>query len=114
MSGRKRQLTASENVMQEAASVLAQFKSRRTEVPVTVPVKEDDDDDIFGKHVASEMRKMKDPRAKGLARVRIQSVLFGAQFSAPPPPTVIQQGGYTNGGHSGQCCQSGPSRYTTN
>ena len=43
--------------MQEAASVLAQFKSRRTEVPVTVPVKEDDDDDIFGKHVASEMRK---------------------------------------------------------
>ena len=72
MSGRKRQLTALENVMQEAASVLTQFKTRRTEVPV----KEDDDDDIFGKHVASEMRKVKDPRAKGLARVRIQSVFF--------------------------------------
>ena len=76
MSGRKLQLTASENVMQEAASVLAQFKTWRTEVPVTVPVKEDDDDDIFGKPVASEMRKVKNPRAKGLARVRIQSVLW--------------------------------------
>ena len=53
---------------------------------------DDDDDDIFGKPVASEIRKVKDPRAKGLARVRIQSVLFEAQFSAPP--TVIQQGGY--------------------
>ena len=74
-------------------------------------MKEDDDDDIFGKPVASEMRKVKDPRAKGLARVRIQSVLFEAQFSAPP--TVIQQGGYTNCGHSGQRCQSGPNRYNS-
>ena len=54
--------------MQEAASVLAQMKTRRVETPS--PPKPDDEDDIFGKHVASEMTKIRDQRSKGMARVK--------------------------------------------
>ena len=43
--------------MQEATSVLAQIKSRKVE---SVASKEDEHD-VFGKHVAFEMRKVKDP-----------------------------------------------------
>ena len=52
--------------MQEATSVLAQIKSRKVE---SIPSKEDEND-VFGKHVAFEMRKVKDPRAIGLARIK--------------------------------------------
>jgi hypothetical protein len=34
------------------------------------PPKTDDEDDIFGKHVASEMTKIRDQRSKGMARVK--------------------------------------------
>jgi hypothetical protein len=45
--------------------------------------KADDEDDIFGKHVASDMRK------KGLARIKIQSILFEAQFNTPSPSVLV-------------------------
>ena len=81
LSGKKR-LSGPEAVMQEAVSVLSSIKSRKTE---TIVQNTEDEDDIFGKHVASEMRKIKDARAKGLARLKIQSTLFEAQFDTPPP-----------------------------
>jgi hypothetical protein len=56
--------------MQEAVSVLSQIKDRT--VTPSQP-KADDEDDIFGKHVASKMRKIQDMRQKGLARIKIQS-----------------------------------------
>jgi hypothetical protein len=37
------------------------MKTRRVETPPTP--KPDDEDDIFGKHVASEMRKIRDQRS---------------------------------------------------
>jgi hypothetical protein len=44
------------------------MKTRRVETPS--PPKPDDEDDIFGKHVASEMTKIRDQRSKGMARVK--------------------------------------------
>lgn len=75
--------------MQEAASVLAQIKARRVENQPPSPPKADDEDDIFGKHVASEMRRIKDSRSKGIARVKIQSTLFEAQFHIQAPSTAV-------------------------
>lgn len=70
--------------MQEATSALLQIKSRKVESELS----KEDEHDIFGKHVVFEMRKIKDQRAIGLARIRIQSIIFEAQFNtqAPPPP----------------------------
>jgi len=90
LAGKKRPLSGPETVMQEAASVLAQIKARRVEnQPPPPPPKADDEDDIFGKHVASEMRRIKDPRSKGMARVKIQSTLFEAQFHTQAPSTAV-------------------------
>jgi hypothetical protein len=51
--------------------------------------KADDEDDIFGKHVASKMRKIQDMRQKGLARIKIRSILFEAQSNTPSPPALV-------------------------
>ena len=76
--------------MEQAVSVLAQINARSTEnraVPVSQP--EEDGDDIFGKHVAREMRQIKDPRAKGLARLKIQQLLYDAQFQTAQPVHMV-------------------------
>ena len=60
--------------MEQACSVLSRIsETQRSAAP---PVFQDDDDDIFGKHVAREMKKIKNERSKSLARCRIQSILF--------------------------------------
>jgi hypothetical protein len=61
--GRKRSSNGPDALMQEAVSVLSQIKDRT--VTPSQP-KADDEDDIFGKHVASEMCKIQDMRQKGL------------------------------------------------
>ncbi|KAL5012219.1 hypothetical protein ScPMuIL_010770 [Solemya velum] len=42
----------------------------------------EDEDSTFGKHVANEMRKIHNSRAKGLAKIKIQTILFEAQFGS--------------------------------
>ena len=86
----KRRKAGPESVMEQAVSVLAQINARSTEnraVPVSQP--EEDGDDIFGKHVAREMRQIKDPRAKGLARLKIQQLLYDAQFQTAQPVHMV-------------------------
>ena len=82
----KKRKAGPELVMEQAVSVLAQIKARSTEnSSAPVPQHEEDGDDIFGKHVAREMRQIKDLRAKGLARVKIQQLLYDAQFQTAQP-----------------------------
>ena len=46
--------------------------------------REEDADDVFGRHIAHELRSITDPRAKQLAKVQIQNVLYEVQFGALP------------------------------
>ena len=51
-----------------------------------------DEFDVFGQHVANELRHIKDFRARQLVKVKIQNALFEAQFSQPvaqPTPYSI-------------------------
>ena len=96
--------------MQEAVSLLSHMKDRRTEIP-SQP-KADDEDDIFGKHVASEMRKIQDMHQKGLARIKIQSILFEAQFNTPSPSALVSHQPRVNSvSQSGQDWQAEPYNY---
>ena len=74
-------------------------------------VREDDDDDIFGKHIAMEMKKVQNERLKSLAKVRIQSILFEAQFDEPvpiPEPSGYFQGGTLSRNQNQRSCKDEP------
>ncbi|KAG7488450.1 hypothetical protein MATL_G00033040 [Megalops atlanticus] len=49
----------------------------------------EDTDDIFGKHVANELRLVPDLRAKQYAKLQIQNILFEAQFGLSQPPHLV-------------------------
>ena len=83
-TGAKRKLSRPEAVMEQACTVLSQISASPRATPQPV-IHEDDDDDIFGKHIAREMKKVQNERSKSLAKVRIQSILFEAQFDEPVP-----------------------------
>ena len=84
--GTKRKLSRPEAVMEQACSVLSRIsETQRSAAP---PVFQDDDHDTFGKHVARETKKIKNERSKSLARCRIQSILFEAQYDEPVPAPV--------------------------
>ena len=42
--------------------------------------KEVDEDDVFGNHVAFSLRKVKDARNKEYAKMKMQEILYQAQF----------------------------------
>ena len=44
--------------------------------------KVEDADDVFGRHIAHELRNITDPKAKQLAKVKIQNVLYEVQFGS--------------------------------
>ncbi|XP_015209574.2 uncharacterized protein [Lepisosteus oculatus] len=54
--------------------------------PAPLPPRPDDEDDIFGKHVANELRLVGNLRAKQFAKLQIQNILFEAQFGLSQPP----------------------------
>ena len=78
--GRKRPSNGPDALMQEAVSVLSQIKDR-----TVTPSQPKADDE----HVASKMRKIQDMRQKSLARIKIQSILFEAQFNTPSPSALV-------------------------
>ncbi|XP_033855219.3 uncharacterized protein LOC117399894 [Acipenser ruthenus] len=49
----------------------------------------DDEEDIFGKHVANELRLVSNLRAKQFAKLQIQNILFEAQFGYSEPPHFV-------------------------
>ncbi|KAJ8278212.1 hypothetical protein GJAV_G00085130 [Gymnothorax javanicus] len=53
--------------------------------PPPAPPREDVDD-VFGRHVANELRLVGDLRAKQYAKLQIQNILFQAQFGLPREP----------------------------
>ena len=58
------------------------------------PTVVEDDEDIFGKHVANELRLITDMRSKQLTKLKIQSILFEAQFGTPNIQTPIATNTY--------------------
>ncbi|XP_041100496.1 uncharacterized protein LOC121312794 isoform X1 [Polyodon spathula] len=49
----------------------------------------DDEDDIFGKHVANELRLVSSLRAKQFAKLQSQNILFEVQFGCSQPPHFV-------------------------
>ncbi|XP_035269039.1 uncharacterized protein LOC118225110 [Anguilla anguilla] len=52
---------------------------------VPAPLAPADVDDVFGRHVANELRLVGDLRAKQYAKLQIQNILFQAQFGLSSP-----------------------------
>ena len=55
----------------------------------------EDADDTFGKTVANSLREIENKRAKALAKLKSQDILFNAQtglYDAPAPPMYQHQG----------------------
>lgn len=70
---RKQKETAKEDVLLHLASEILIKKICQAET-------KEDPDDTFGKHVANELRNILDPRAKQFAKLKIQNILFEAQW----------------------------------
>ncbi|KAG9333042.1 hypothetical protein JZ751_013919 [Albula glossodonta] len=62
-----------------------------TPAPTPVPPMREDTDDVFGRHVANELRLVSDLRAKQYAKLQIQNILFEAQFGLSQPPHPVSQ-----------------------
>ena len=67
--------TTAECVMDETMSVLKAFVGKKQTL---------DDNDIFGQNIACGLRKITDARSKELAKVKIQEIIFQAQFGLLP------------------------------
>ncbi|XP_039609702.1 uncharacterized protein LOC120529710 [Polypterus senegalus] len=76
---------------------VSSYRTTSVAVPVPAPVvvtaaaapRGDDEDDIFGKHVANELRLIGNLRAKQFAKLQIQNILFEAQFGYSQPPQFM-------------------------
>ena len=109
-AGAKRKLSGPEAVMEQACTVLSQISASPRVTPQPV-IREDDDDDIFGKHIAREMKKVQNERSKSLAKVKIQSILFEAQHDEPvpiPTPSGYFQGGTLSSNQIQMSCKDEP------
>ncbi|XP_061168962.1 uncharacterized protein LOC133178232 [Saccostrea echinata] len=62
-----------EEVMERAVSALSSIQERKTDV--------EDEDSVFAKLIANELRKIKDLRKKSLLKIKIQQLIFDTQFS---------------------------------
>ena len=51
-------------------------------------MRQDDEFDTFGKHVANELRLIKDPHRLRSAKLEIQQLLFHAQLESSAPVQV--------------------------
>ena len=63
-----------DKVLEKSLSVLEDVTNKR-KIPM-----EEDGDIIFGKHVCQSLKDIKDKRSKELVKLRIQQLLFEAQF----------------------------------
>ena len=63
-----------DKVLQKSLSVLEDVTNKR-KIPM-----EEDGDIIFGKHVCQSLKDIKDKRSKELVKLKIQQLLFEAQF----------------------------------
>jgi len=57
----------------EASSALKSLTANSVSTTKTV---KDDDDDIYGKYIATEMRMIKDPHTKQYIKYKIQGLFF--------------------------------------
>ena len=60
-----------------------QYVTNKRKIPM-----EEDGDIIFGKHVCQTLKEIKDKRSKELVKLRIQQLLFEAQFGNNPQDTA--------------------------
>ncbi|XP_061164940.1 uncharacterized protein LOC133173887 [Saccostrea echinata] len=70
---RKKKRNLPEEVMERAVSALSSIQERKTDV--------EDEDSVFAKLIANELRKIKDLRKKSLLKIKIQQLIFDTQFS---------------------------------
>ena len=64
----------------------------------------DDEDTLYCKYLAEELKKIKDPRTKAMVKMKFQNILFEAQFSQPCQPSAPMF--HTQNQHSGQLFHS--------
>lgn len=100
---KKRQKAEAYSVLiSEAASLLAEIKKKPTSHMLTnqINVVPEDEDTLYCKYLAEELKKKEDPRTKAMVKIKFQNILFEAQFSQPCQPPVPMF--HTQNKHSGQ------------
>lgn len=73
-SATKRKQKMEDQVLEKSLAVLEDVSNKRKIKP------EEDGDMIFGKHVCQSLKDIKDKRSKELVKLKIQQLLFEAQF----------------------------------
>lgn len=72
--------------MAEAVLVLSQIKSRKVVQPTCTHENNDDEHESFAKYLSLQLKKVKDPRINNQLKLKIQSLIFDAQFEDSNPP----------------------------
>ncbi|KAJ8319706.1 hypothetical protein KUTeg_002749 [Tegillarca granosa] len=85
---KKKKRNATENVMHKAVSLLSSIEQSGKQRTGT-PEQAEDEDMTYAKHIANEMRKIRDARAKALVKIKIQQLIFEAQFQTPLSTTSM-------------------------
>lgn len=80
---KKRKQSGTVAVMAEAVSVLQEMRSQKKK---TEEKEVEDDDIIFARYLASELKKISDPRVKNMTKLKLQSIIFDAQLPRQPLP----------------------------
>ena len=79
----KKKLRGDENLITEATKALKVISSGQS------TQRQDDEDDVYGKYVANEMRSIKNIRDKQYLKIKMQELLYAAQTGSIRP--VLQQ-----------------------
>lgn len=79
---KKRKRDLPEEVMEEAVSLLTSMEDKRCEKTT------EDEDSLFAKYIAKELKKIKDEKIKAQLKFKVQQLIFDSLFNKPSPHLV--------------------------
>jgi len=91
LSQRRKKLDATEKVTEKAVSVLSSIQENTGKQKTNVTEEAEDEDLTFARHISNELKKILDARSKALVKIKIQQLIFEAQFQCPASSTTSSQ-----------------------
>jgi hypothetical protein len=88
---KKKKLDVTEKVMEKAVSVLSSIQENTGKQKTNVTEEAEDEDLAFARHISNELTKNSDARSKTLVKIKIQQLIFEAQFQCPAISTTSSQ-----------------------